>query len=435
MKIHSHLPIENAPLTRPEAPRRADFMQAPAVRTAALDGISLSQPIEAEEPLQEAELLPATPVAPRPQSAPAAPAPGPQVLMLDQGLGGALFGDGSTPSAMAVLGAQPAEASSASLDLSPADAQAIGAVRQGLSEHPVLAKVVEGFVRDKDHPMNLVGYLKDPESRPVVLEHLNRMASLYPISPEGVKGVVEQTFNPEVPLLTETGSDLSARDGVPGPQALRQELLDRDPGLYSLGHPDTEAGWDRMNAHARRLRSEVLPSLTRELEALVSDMPSTGGFPAVNARAKSAAGMADKIDRMQRGNDGKDPRPDYSLADMPDAVGGRITVRDPKQLQQVMDRLEERFGKDNIYEKDNFYASPKKRTRSYRCITYTVIHQGVPCEIQLTTLNASLAADLWHNTGYKPLHPELNGSEIGYVGTLQSSVTADEHRILGTGCN
>ncbi len=435
MKIHSSSYLESSPLTRPEAPRPGAWLQAPAVRAVALDAVSLSRPVEPEVPLQEAELLPATPVGPRPPAAPAAPSPGPLALPGDGGLGGALFGDGSIPSAVAILETPPPEVSPATLDLSPADAQALGAVRQKLAEHPVLARVVEGFIRDKDHPMNLVGYLKDPESRPVVLEHLDRMASLCPIPTDGVQAVVEQTFNPEVPLLTDAGAELSQRNGVPGPEALRQELLARDPELYSLGHPDTEAGWDRLNSHARQLRSEVLPGLTRELEDLVGDMPSAGGFPAVNARAKSAAGIADKIGRMQMGNDGKAPRPDYCLADMPDAVGGRITVRDPKQLQQVMDRLEARFGKDAIFEKDNFYANPKKRTRPYRCITYTVVHQGVPCEIQLTTLNASLAADLWHNTGYKPLHPELSDPEIRYVGTLQSSVTADEHRILGTGCN
>jgi ppGpp synthetase/RelA/SpoT-type nucleotidyltranferase len=320
-------------------------------------------------------------------------------------------------------------------DLTPADAQAIGAVRQGLEQHPILARVVESFIMDKDHPMNLVAYLKDVQSRPVVLEHLDRMARLCPVGPSGLGNLVEQTFNPEVPLLTESGAELGTRDGVSGPQRLRQQLIDRDPELFSMGQPESEEEWGRLKAHASFLRTEVLPGLTGELESLVADLPNSGGFPAVNARAKSAAGMADKIDRMQRGNDGKAPRPDYCLADMPDAVGGRITVRDPRQLQQVMDRLEERFGKENIFEKDNFYANPKKRLRPYRCITYTVVHQGVPCEVQLTTLNSSLAADLWHNTGYKPLHPELTGDEIGYLGDLQCSVSADEHRILGTGAN
>jgi len=323
----------------------------------------------------------------------------------------------------------------ASLDLAPADAQAIGAVRKGLEQHPVLARVVEAFILDKDHPMNLVAYLKDVHSRPVVLEHLDRMASLCPVGPSALGDLVEQTFNPEVPLLTDSGAELGTRHGVPGPQRLRQDLIDRDPELFTMGQPASEEQWVRLKAHASVLRTDVLPGLTRELESLVADLPTSGGFPAVNARAKSATGMADKIDRMQRGNDGKAPRPDYCLADMPDAVGGRITVRDPRQLQQVMDRLEERFGKENVFEKDNFYANPKKRLRPYRCITYTVVHQGVPCEVQLTTLNASLAADLWHNTGYKPLHPDLTEEEIGYLGDLQCSVSADEHRILGTGSN
>ncbi|GEM_PF-2781200 len=339
------------------------------------------------------------------------------------------------PSAMALLGPEVEAAPPASPDLAPADAQAIGAVRQGLEQHPILARVVESFILDKDHPMNLVAYLKDVQSRPVVLEHLDRMASLCPVGPSALGNLVEQTFNPQVPLLTDSGAELGTQDGVSGPQRLRQDLIDRDPELFAMGQPGSEEEWGRLKAHASILRTEVLPGLTRELEALVAELPTSGGFPAVNARAKSAAGMADKVDRMQRGNDGKSPRPDYCLADMPDAVGGRITVRDPRQLQQVMDRLEERFGKENVFEKDNFYANPKKRLRPYRCITYTVVHQGVPCEVQLTTLNASLAADLWHNTGYKPLHPDLTEDEIGYLGDLQCSVSADEHRILGTEAN
>jgi len=56
---------------------------------------------------------------------------------------------------------------------------------------------------------------------------------------------------------------------------------------------------------------------------------------------------------------------------MPDAVGGRIVVGNIRDLEAVMERMEATFGKENIYEIDNFYSSAK-RERPYRVITYAV---------------------------------------------------------------
>ena len=429
MKIQPDLRLHSASLTQPAAaptsvaPPGATLATPPVGTQEAHDGVTLSAgaDLAQDEPVGEPSPEVAAPLATK---APTAPT-GPQHLMVDQGLGGALFGDEAIPTSVAVLGQES--------DLSPEDAEAIVAVRQGLAESPTMEKVVEGFVRDHDHPMNVVAYLKDPESRTVVLKHLQYLAELPPTDSAGMLEAVEQGSRSSSPLLTDSGAGLTMKDGVPGPQRLREDLLAQDPELFSLGHPQSDAEWGRLKAHASRLRAEVLPSLTRELEDLVADMPESGGFPAVNARAKSADGIADKIDRMRQGNGGKAPRPGYCLADMPDAVGGRITVSEPRQLEKVMARLEERFGKDNIHEKDNFYANPSKQGRPYRCITYTIVHEGVPCEIQLTTLDASLVADLWHNTGYKPLHPELSSAEVDYVAGLQYSVTADEHRQVAAG--
>lgn len=316
-------------------------------------------------------------------------------------------------------------------DMSPADAAAILDLREGLREHPVLVDVLEKFIADRDHPMNVVAYLKNPESRPVVILHLKGMAELQQPGAEELPNLVAEYDREDVTLFRSDDESFSLRDGAKGSQALRQELLARDPELFATGAQPTAGQQKKLDAHAKHLRNTVLPSLTEELNDLVGDMSEGDGFPAVHARAKTAASMLDKIDRMQRGNDGKAPRPDYTLADMPDAVGGRITVRTPEDLQKVMYRLEERFGKDAIFEKDNFYSNPVKKNRAYRCITYTVMHEGVPCEVQLTTLNASLAADLWHNTGYKPIH-EVPQDTLQWLGGLQRAVTAEEHRSLAT---
>lgn len=358
--------------------------------------------------------------APEPQRA----APRPQVRWSLDTSSGLLLAEapGDGPTSLALLDQAG--------DMSPSDAAAILELREGLKDHPVLVEVLERFITDRDHPMNVVSYLKNPTSRPVVLDHLRQMASLEQPDPQALPSIVAECDRDDVTLFRSDDESFSLRDGDKGSQALRQELLARDPELFSTGGDPTDAQWRKLEDHARHLRNDVLPSLTDALEGLVEDLPAGDGFPAVNTRAKSATGMADKIGRMQAGNDGKAPRPDYTLADMPDAVGGRITVRSADDLQKVMYRLEERFGKDAIFEKDNFYSNPSKKGRPYRCITYTVMHEGVPCEVQLTTLNASLAADLWHNTGYKPIHKDLPEGTLDWLGGLQRAVTADEHRSL-----
>ena len=53
----------------------------------------------------------------------------------------------------------------------------------------------------------------------------------------------------------------------------------------------------------------------------------------------------------------------------------------------------------------------------------------VPCELQVTTLQSSLTADLWHNTWYKPIH-DLPDDVIEKIGNLQRQVTIFEHSLL-----
>jgi hypothetical protein len=127
-------------------------------------------------------------------------------------------------------------------------------------------------------------------------------------------------------------------------------------------------------------------------------------------------------------NGWKDPRPEYNLSDMPDALWWRITVTDIWQLEQVMKNIENVFWEKNIYEIDNFYSSSKK-DKPYRVITYTVTVDWVPCELQVTTLKSSLTADLWHDTWYKRIH-DLPDDVIEKIGNLQRQVTIFEHSLL-----
>jgi hypothetical protein len=67
--------------------------------------------------------------------------------------------------------------------------------------------------------------------------------------------------------------------------------------------------------------------------------------------------------------------------------------------------VKERFG-DRILEIENMYAEPKAQAPAYRVIPIIISIEtdGLPCtyELQLTTQRASIAADIEHNTLYKP---------------------------------
>jgi ppGpp synthetase/RelA/SpoT-type nucleotidyltranferase len=314
--------------------------------------------------------------------------------------------------------------------ITPESAELIGDIRSEFRDFPELGTVLEKFVLDTKHPMNIVGYMKNREMRPAIFDELKTMAKLPSVSSGDLKETVARTFDPSKPLLKSDDAEFSVADGQKRSQALKEDLLKRDGALYSMGDVPTDEQSQALKAYAGKIRKDTLPKLVDKLESIIADMPKDKGFPAVNARAKTAEGIVDKIHRMRVGNDGKDPRPDYALCDMPDAVGGRITVNTPEELQKVMQRLESSFGNENIFEKDNFYSNPKKNQRAYRVITYTVQVDGVPCEVQVTTLRSSMAADLNHNTAYKRLHPDLPESTIDYISGLQRNVAADEHRDL-----
>lgn len=303
------------------------------------------------------------------------------------------------------------------------------AIKGRFGENRPMTDLLTRFVGDDKHPTNLAANLKNPETRSEVLDELQALDSSPHPDTETFKKSVEDSKTSDSPLM-QNCDRFNIREGKKSTEVLKEQLLAQDEVLFSTGPNPTPEQKKKLKAHARRL-NRVMPKLSQDLEGLVSDMSPGSGFPTVSARTKNADGMVDKIQRMSRGNDGKAPRPDYSLADMPDALGARVVVKDAESLQKVMGRLEEKFGEGAIFEKDNFYSNPKKQARSpYRVVTYTVVKDGVPAEVQLTTLRASLAADLFHNTHYKPCHPDLGKESSDYVLGLHRAAAQTEHAEL-----
>jgi ppGpp synthetase/RelA/SpoT-type nucleotidyltranferase len=281
-----------------------------------------------------------------------------------------------------------------------------------ISVRPTLDYVVNEMLNDTKHRMNLTENLKSPKESEVVAEKLKEIAAAPEISSEQFKQTVRDTANEVKKLFPQDDRQHNYNsEGERRTVELRRNLLEQDPELNQIGASPSLSAHQKflLSQHADRLKTEITPKLHEELRSIAGEA-SEDGFPQVNSRAKDAVGIINKIERMQQGNDGKSPRPDYILADMPDAAAGRITVKSLEDLGRICQALDEKFA-GRIIEKDNFYTNPEKSDRPYRVITYTVSVDGVPCEIQLTTLSSSIAADINHNTTYKPIVPTTDAQK------------------------
>lgn len=298
----------------------------------------------------------------------------------------------------------------------------IGIVESEFNEYEYFQEVLKKFILDEKNSLNIVNYLKNPETRELTIKELKEILKLWEkyISQEEMSDIIKSIFEWESILLKSANFK---RDFE-----LKQKLIHANPELFEIGWNMSYNQNKLLKSYVERLNSEILPALKNKLKDIISDIDVVKWFPKINVRAKDAGWIRDKIWRMRIGNNWKNPRIDYNLSDMPDAVWWRITVTDINQLEQVMSKVESIFGKENIFEIDNFYSSAKK-DRPYRVIAYTVLIEWVPCEIQLTTLKSNLVADIWHNTWYKRIH-ELPEEIIDKLDNLQRQATLYEHNLL-----
>ncbi|MFD7712328.1 hypothetical protein ACFV8W_35115, partial [Streptomyces sp. NPDC059786] len=102
-------------------------------------------------------------------------------------------------------------------------------------------------------------------------------------------------------------------------------------------------------------------------------------------------------------------------------------------LAQVLEAAKRHFGVGaggRILEIENMYAEPKEKNPAYRVIPLVVRVDvaGVPYtfELQLTTMRASVAADLEHNTLFKP-YVEMSPADAEMVkGMLAEAAALDQ---------
>ncbi|WP_433723318.1 hypothetical protein ACQP2Y_46475 [Actinoplanes sp. CA-051413] len=193
----------------------------------------------------------------------------------------------------------------------------------------------------------------------------------------------------------------TAPDGSSRKKNFEAQARQQDP-VRAVGADPTPSELALVDDYGVRLQRRVLPAARREIAELADLL---GDRARVSARAKKSGDLLDKIRRMTSDRPNRPARPDYRIGDIIDAVGVRLTVPDMATLTVALDMVKDRLG-DRILEIENMYAQPKAQAPSYRVIPLIVSIEvdGLPCtyELQLTTERASLAADIEHNTLYKP---------------------------------
>jgi ppGpp synthetase/RelA/SpoT-type nucleotidyltranferase len=276
-------------------------------------------------------------------------------------------------------------------------------------EHPELASVVDKLL-DDPHPLNVTDALANPDLRPRTLDLLDELAEGRAL-PDGMTLEEFRRANPGEGSVFEV-PDRHVNFDAEG-SSRKQEFVDESKVLdpaRAVGAVPTPEQRALVADYADRLNDEVAPAVATEVRGLVDSLPAElREGVTVNARAKTDDGLFDKVERMVQGRENLPPRPGYEVGDVIDAVGARITVDNMQQLEAVLDKVLDHFGVGDggrILELENMYAQPKARNPEYRVIPLTIAKevdgQLYTFELQLTTRRASIAADLNHNTLYKP---------------------------------
>lgn len=274
-------------------------------------------------------------------------------------------------------------------------------VNERLWWYKELADILEKFLKDTEHPMDINKLLRNPDTSWFVLDRLWKIAETWPMDQKTFESIVKDISSIDHPIFRSNDLEFSYTDWIKRSELYSDRLLSNNSKLFSLAENPTLKQIDQLDIYQKRLAWVIEPKLKIILGDIVDRLDQEWFKPQMSVRTKSADDIAEKISRMIKGNKERLPRPDYNLSEMPDAVWWRITVENIDDLTSVIESIENIFWHDWILEKDSFYSNPKKVDRAFRLVTYTVLVDWVPCEIQINTINASLVWDLDHNVVYK----------------------------------
>nr|WP_255495522.1 toxin glutamine deamidase domain-containing protein [Nocardia sp. GTS18] len=312
------------------------------------------------------------------------------------------------------------------------------AIDEALPNHPDLARILHGLL-DDPHALDLTRALKRPALRAQTLALLHQLADSELLTHQTLTEFI--TANPgRGPLFDPLPSDINhLPDGRSRMAALVAESKALDPARSIGAQPSTDE-IALLEDYADRLKLAVQPAVKAELARLTAGLEGA----TTNSRTKPADAILDKVHRMVNGAENRPPRPHYQVGDAIDAVGARITVDSTEQLAALLTRIQQQLGTgDNsrIVEIENMYATPKSRNPEYRVIPMVIRIDvdGLPYtyELQLTTRRASIAADINHNTVYKPYIPltPAQRDEVNRVFAEAAALDQIENRTTATTAN
>jgi ppGpp synthetase/RelA/SpoT-type nucleotidyltranferase len=304
---------------------------------------------------------------------------------------------------------------------------AVSRLHEVLTDHSDVASITQRLVADSPvHPTNVAKALADPATRDATIGAIGKLAEGQALGGRPLDQYLAENpgrgtlFEPVDPSINTTA------DGRDRKAVLVEEAKLADPAR-GVGADPTPEQSAQLADYATRLREQVHPAVEAEVRRLAEQV---GNGASVSVRTKSADGILDKVERMSTGSPSRPGRPDYRAGDVIDAVGARITVSDMRDLAQALEAVKSTFGVGDagrILEIDNMYATPKSKNPAYRVIPLVVRTEvdGAPYtfELQLTTRRASIAADLEHNTLFKP-YVEMSTAEKATVRQMLAEAAA-----------
>lgn len=302
-----------------------------------------------------------------------------------------------------------------------------------LSEHPAVASVVGKLLTDTGHPLGLTASLTDPTRRDDTVAMLRQLAERRTLGDSTLP--VWMAAHPGVgPLFESTRLSLNVNSsGVPRKDVFAALAGEADPTRV-IGVAPTGKQRDNLRKYAHRLQRKVMPVVDDEMRELTTLYPGAR----LRVRTKGAHAILEKVRRISAGGGGRTAREAYSAVDVFDAVASRIVTTDVNQLADVYETILDWFGTGDdgrVLGVENTYVNPKSRKPAYRAIHVDVRFDvgGVPyvSELQLTTLRASIAADLDHNAIYKPFIETTPPERSAVFGMLDEAAAMDQADTLG----
>ena len=285
---------------------------------------------------------------------------------------------------------------------------AIDIVDQELAkESPQIAAVLKRMILDMNHPLNVTESLVFEYTRPETLRQIKQVTQSRLLEKEQL-GIFVKKHPRRLFLFKEVSPEINYQN----PRTSRFQAFMEDPQRLArvpallADYPISPDEKRLIDMLVVSFNQKVHPAVFKELDQLTCKMREE--FPdklIVRSRVKNSEGIIDKLKRHFK-------KPKYNVANISDAIGARIIVKDVEQLARLYELIQDFYGtgaSGRIIEVDNKYVKYNKDDPTYRGISMTIKapgeHGDITFELQLATLRGSIAADMGHNTTYKKILP------------------------------